>query len=131
MSISQNVMLAFAGTDGIVQSLNGGFSDNTTPIYYEVETQELEFGNRGHLKKIANRIVILGNFGIDSQLLATQDGEVKSIPVESAKRVNIGNDVNLEGRYFTFLWKGMTTTNQPILEGFVIDDVTDMGITKG
>ncbi len=126
----QNVFLSFADPDGNVQLVNGDTSDNGTPIYYELETQELNFGNRGHIKKIADKIAVLTDFGIDGVIEASTGDSYKPIPMSLSNRVNFGKNINLEGNYFTFKWSGYTSLVSPIFEGFVLEGITDMGMTK-
>ena len=128
----QNVFLVFADTDGDVQTYNTGTSDNGLPIYFELETQELEFGNRAHLKKISDQIVAFTNGGVDTELYAATDGEdFKPIQMSLSERVNIGENINLEGHYVVFRWLGQTTDSLPVFEGLYIENITDMGLTNG
>lgn len=124
----------FVGIDnsGDVQMINIGKSDDTTPIYYELETQELDFGNRASLKKIADKICILGRQTDASSLQAQEnDGDYKNIPLSMEKQVNIGKDINLEGNFFTFRLFGESSTQSPIFEGFAVENINDLGITNG
>ncbi len=128
--MEQNVFLAFADPNGNVQSLNAGTSDNAVPIYFEVESQEIEFVDRTHLKKISDDIAVFTAFGIDSTLQASVDGMYKQIPMKLTDRVNIGKNINLEGYYFTFLWSGESATVTPIFGGIVLENITDLGMTE-
>ncbi|MES2006905.1 MAG: PKD domain-containing protein [Patescibacteria group bacterium] len=128
----QNVFMIGADLDGDVQTLNVGRSDDGVPIYFELETQELEFGNRLHLKKIADKIVVFTNFGVSSQLQASTDtSDYKPIVMDLSERVNIGTSINLEGHFVTFKWFGSSSETTPVFEGLYLEDVTDLGMTYG
>ncbi len=128
----QNVYMAGADTNGTVQMLNAGKSDDGTPIYYELETQELEFGNRNHLKKIADKIVVFTHLGGSSQLQArTNVQEYSPVSMDLNERVNIGKKINLEGNYVTFKWFGQSSTESPVFEGLYLEDITELGLTYG
>lgn len=129
-SFLQNAFMSFADSSGDVQLFNIGNTDNDEPIYFELETQEIDFGNRMHLKKASDQIVVFTQFGSDSTIEAYLNGELTGIPVTLERRVNIGNDINFEGNYFSFVWKGSTTTSQPVLEGIYLANVVDLGMTK-
>jgi len=127
----QNVQMVGSNSSGDVQGMNVGKSDDSTPIYYELQTQEIEFDNRAHLKKISDEIVMLTDSGIDSFLEARQDdGDFKPIPLDLSDSVNIGEDIKLEGNYFTFKWSGEASETSPIFNGIYLEKVTDLGITK-
>jgi hypothetical protein len=120
-----------ADTAGNVQTLNSGQTDNTAPIFYELETQELEFGNRVSLKKMSDKISVLTNNGIDSQLQIKSDivKDYQTIKMDLSNRVNTGKDLpDVEGHYFTFRWFGNSSKKNPTLEGIFIPTITDQGI---
>src|ERR1035437_6701492 len=119
-----------ADTTGQVQTINYGTTDNTTAISYELETQDAEFGSRAHLNKISNDMVVFCKNGEDSSFQAKCDGELKQIKIDLSKRVNIGNDINLEGHWFNFRWFGQTTGTSPVFEGIYIENISDIGITN-
>ncbi len=127
----QNVFIVGSDTRGTVQMLNVGKADDGQTIYYELETQELEFGNRGSLKKIANQIGVLSRDGLDSNFEVKSDSQGYSpIPLDMTTRVSIGNDINTEGHFFTFKWFGQVDQSSPVLEGFYLENVTDLGVTQ-
>ncbi len=128
----QNVFMVGADDDGKVQTLNIGKSDDGTPIYYELERQDIELGNRAHLKKVANQIAIFTRFGAQSNVQAKTDlFPYKDIPLVLSDRVNIGDKIDLEGHWLTFKWFGSSTTVSPVFEGIYLEDVNDFGITHG
>ena len=125
-------IVQMVGADvGDVQGINVGKDDDGTPLYFELNTQEIEFENRAHLKKISNDIVVLTENGIDSSLESQQDdGDFKPVPISLKDSVNIGDDIDLEGNFFTFKWSGTAKETSPILKGIYLENVTDLGITK-
>ncbi len=118
-------------TSGDVQTMNSGTTDNTTPIYFELETQELEFTGRQNLKKISDRLVVFSNNGLDSQLQVREDGDdYIPINIDLSKRVNIGEEINASGNFFTFKWFGSSSGTPPIFEGIYLDNVVDQGVVN-
>ena len=127
----QNVFMTAAAADGTVQTINIGVSDDGDPIFYEVLTQELEFGNRAHLKKIANEIAVFTQFGAESSLQASTDGgKLEDVDMDFNDRVSIGQSINLEGHFFIFRWFGSSSTVSPVFEGLYLESITDMGMTQ-
>jgi len=128
----QTTQLVGANTGGNVQTINSGKSDDSIPIYYELETQGIEFGNVFHRKKISDRIVVFTKNGLDSSLQGKSiDGNYEDIEVELDRRVNIGEKIDLEGNTIMFKWFGEANESTPVFEGIYLERVTDMGITKG
>lgn len=130
LNSTQYVLLG-SNTAGSLHQMNvdGQATDNGTPIYFELETQEIEFGQRSHLKKIADKIVIYTENGQDSSFQAREDdGDFKDIKLNLIDRVNIGQNIDLEGHYFTFRWFGQCDKSQQTFEGFYIEKITDQGI---
>lgn len=127
-----NTFLVGIDSAGDVQTINAGTSDDGIPIFFELETQQLDFGNRSHLKKLSDRIVVFAKDGLNSTIEAKPDnGDYKQInDLQLDERVNIGENVDLEGNYFTFKWSGEANEATPILEGFYIDSVSDQGMVE-
>lgn len=119
-----------ADSIGEVQFLNLGITDNGSAIDYELITQDIEFGNRAHLKKISDEIAVFTNNGQDSFLSCAEDGEYKDVPIKLNDRVNYGF-LNVEGHFFNFRWSGQSTGTSPILEGLYIEKIDDKGLTNG
>ncbi len=127
----QNVFMIGSDTDGKVQMFNVGKGDDGTPIFYELETQELEFGSRAHLKGISDEIAVFTNFGGGSSLEAWTDTQDPTpVDMQFNERVNIGKNINLEGHYVTFRWFGESSTVSPIFEGLYIENIADKGMTE-
>lgn len=128
----QVVFFVASNSSGDIQAINVGKSDDEDPIYYELETQELEFGDRSHLKKISDKLTVITQDGLDSQFEARQDdGDFKSIPMSFEDPASIGKDINLEGHFFTFRWFGQVDQSTPVLEEIYIEDMEDLGVTNG
>ncbi len=123
----------------IVQEYNGDLatvnspiiSDDGNAIPYDLETQELEFANRSHTKIISDQIVIFtrnGNEGAFS--VKENDGNFRSANVTLESRVNVADDVNFIGEFFTFKWRGEALGSRPMLEGYSLPKITDEGVSK-
>lgn len=126
-----NNFMVFADTDGDVQIPNVGFNDNGVPIFFELETQEIDFGIRSHVKKASDKIVVFADDAEGTEFSAIIDGEEQEIDIGLGLRVNIGENINLEGKLYTFRWSGSSDTVSPIFEGFKLPDITDAGMNHG
>ena len=122
-----------ADASSLVQIFNKGTTDNTKPINYELIFQEQECQDRSHLNKISDKIVVFGD-GLNDASLQVQCGDAGSnfqdIEGDLSKRVNILQDINLEGYFFSFRIFGESSGTAPIFEGIQIENITDLGITK-
>lgn len=130
---TNGAMLRCADTDGDVQTIELGTTDNASAISYNLETQEIEAGNRAHEKQITNQLVAFMKFGQDGQLMIrAEDEDYKPIDLSLDGRVNIGDLPSVSGKFFTILWLGQVVSSQkaPILEGFYIEEIKDLGIVQ-
>jgi hypothetical protein len=109
-----NIFLTGADTSGDVQCFNVGTNDDSTPIYYELETQEIELGDRFHNKTIHDKIEVLSE---DGHVHIKQDEEDYK-PLEASK---------FDFHYLSFKWFGNTINLSPVLDGFYIKEVIDNG----
>lgn len=117
-----------ADTSGNIQTMNSGTTDNSTAINYNLETQDLEFGNRAHTKKISDKIAVFTQNGQDGNIaIKSNGGDFVPIIINLSNRIAKGRDLNFEGEYFSIRWFGQCTGNPPILEGFYLESVTDQG----
>lgn len=124
-------VLMVGAESGDVQTINAGKDDDGTPLYYELQTQEIEFGNRFHQKQISDKIVVLTEDGIDSALeVQANDGDFEPVQVNLSDTVNISDSINTEGNYFTFKWSGTASETSPVFNGLYIEKVTDNGLTE-
>lgn len=118
-----------ADTGGTVQTMDKGTTDNTVAINYEIETQELELGNRAHLKELADRLVVFMRYGQDSVILIREEqSDFKPVNMALDKRINYSSVLSARGRWFTFKVMGQVINQAPILEGFQCEKVMDKGI---
>jgi len=123
----------FNGDIGQINYLttNGDSTDYDLPIPYELETQELEMGNRSHLKVISDQVVIYTLFGGNGAFqIRADDNDFKPFDVTLNNRVNIAINVNIEARFFTFRWQGEANGIRPQLQGFLLPTLTDQGIVN-
>jgi hypothetical protein len=122
-----------ADASSLVQIFNKGTTDNTKPINYELIFQEQECQDRSHLNKISDKIVVFGDGLNDASLQVKSDDagkDFQDIEGDLSKRVNILQDINLEGYFFSFRIFGESSGTAPIFEGIQIENITDLGITK-
>lgn len=120
-----------ADTSGSVQYINVGTTDNTTPIYFSLETQEIECGNRAHKKTISDDIGIFTDNGIDT-IFQVKNGEdhFSDVNIRLSERVNVGQMTRTEGHFQTFRWYGESSSTAPVFEGFYIEAVSDDGLVQ-
>jgi hypothetical protein len=129
----QNIFLVGADTSGDIQQMNGSKSDDGTAIYYELETQELEFGNRIINKRLEDKLVVFSENADDSNLQIIPD-EKDAISIDSidlGKRVANTTLPPIEAHFVTLRWSGNATKKSPILEGFYFNKVEDKGVQNG
>lgn len=113
---------------GLGNQDNGDYSE---AINYELETQELDMGNRSHTKIISDKIVVFTKAGTEGSFqIRGNDNDFDPVDMSLNDRVNVGDKVNVAGQYFTFKWLGEIRGARPILQGILLPVVTDEGITK-
>jgi hypothetical protein len=119
-----------ATTAGDVQTLNSGTTDNSSPIYYELETQEIDFGNRATFKAISDDIVVFTKNGQNGYFEVLPNGmtTTKTLKGDMTKRVAKMENAQANANYFTFRWHGESVGTPPVFEGFYIQDVISEGI---
>lgn len=119
----------FGGTNqGDVVQLDYGTTDDGVPIFFSVDTQELDCNNRAHVKSISDEIVVFTKNGQGSQVYSSSDGK-DFVPVEGTLegRVNVLDAVDIEFRFLTLRWTGTSSGQPPVLEGFQVENVVDEG----
>lgn len=120
-----------ADTLGFVQRVNLGTTDNTTPIYFELETQDQEFGNRSHTKSFNNLISIYTTNGGPSNLqIQVDNGDWNTVALNITSPVMNTDQIRFSGHFFTFKWFGHSSGTAPVLDGIYLEDVIDEGIIK-
>lgn len=126
-------IIFMVGSDpaGDVQLINVGKSDDSTTIFYELETQDLEFNNRAINKAITDKLGIATQNAHDSEMqIIADDKDPKNIPIDMGKRVNITSNLNIKGHYARLRWSGEAKEKAPILEGFYLNKIKDDGINN-
>ncbi len=121
--------LVEADTVGNVQTMNSGLTDNTQPLFYELITQDLDFGNRSHIKKITDHIAVFTLNGQNSSLqVSSEYGDFVQIPTQLNDGCTVLKRQNIQGRWLNFRWYGNTSGNSPTLLGLYFEEITDIGI---
>lgn len=128
-------LLRGASDAGIVQTIDLGTtdaqgSDVPTAIPFFLETQDVDCGDRSHLKGISDKIAVFTDNGLSSTFAARSDGNDTPFPIlmTLSKRVNVGTNINLQGNFFNFIWSGTSSGNPPIFEGIYCENITDQGM---
>lgn len=134
----ENGQLMRGATDaGNVQTVNLGTTDggnavldiagNAIPFY--LETQDLDWGDRSHLKGVSDKMAIFTDNGLASTLQARLDGStLQNIITTLNQRVSVTTGINLQFNWLNFLWSGTSSGNPPILEGFYVETINDQGM---
>ncbi len=124
-----NAFLTAIDTDGNVQVINVGTNDNSSPIYYELETQELEFGERSHIKQVQDKIVVLTQNAVSSKVFIKQnekDYDTLGITLDST--VSVSSAPSYKFNYLTFKWFGNSINLSPVFDGLYFEKVFDFGM---
>lgn len=118
-----------AETAGDVQTINSGVTDNGTAIFYDLQTQPLEFGERQDTKLVTDKIVVFTRNGANGRIeIQADDGDFKTIPINLVESVAVGRDLNFEFNYAILRWTGESIGTPPVLDGFHIPSVQNQGI---
>jgi len=123
----QNIFMTGAAL-GNVQLMNAGKSDDSEPIYYELETQDLEFTARGIIKAISDKLGVVAQYASGSNIEIIPGNE-DPIPINigMGKRVNVATLPNIKSYYITLRWSGEATEKSPVLEGFYLNNIESDG----
>jgi len=125
---SNGRLLRAGGNDGHVYTMNLGNDDNGNAIPYSLETQEIEFGERGDTINIPEHIAVFTNNGENSSMqVKTESYDYQDIDGSFEEDVTIIDTANLQGRYFKFKWAGIAQNIQPEFQGMEFPDVTSLG----
>ena len=116
---SGNVTLVGGDTDGDVQTLNSGTTDNTSPIQYEYSFHELEYDSRGTLKTVSDVALYLQN-GAGAFLTVSEDGKPHRNIAQAKDNITIKKGLDIRGNYFTFKVSGQNRTTPVILDGMEV-----------
>lgn len=115
-------------TSGNIQTLNKGQTDNGKPIFFYLETQDLEFGALENVKTISDRFVAFTDNGQNSRIkMSSDDKDLKDVPINLTDPVAVGRSVNNKGNYFKVRWEGESSGEAPEFGGFTIPLANDEG----
>lgn len=121
--------LISSDTTGSVRTQNTGTSDDSSPIFFFLETQEEEFGNRAHSNGFNELLTVFVKDGSGTSIQVKSDEQDYGDVVDSLpNRVNVIDGVTFEGHYFTFKWFGNSSTSSPVFEGLQIEKAIDEGL---
>lgn len=127
--VPQIIFFVGSDPDGDVQLINVGKDDDGSVIYYELETQELEFGNRAFNKTLTDKIATATQNADDSELqIIPEEKDEVNVSIEMGKRTNSATLPKVKGHYVTLRWSGESATKSPVLEGFYLNNIKDDGI---
>lgn len=129
---SNGRMMRGAEGTGFVQTINLGTTDNTTPIFYSLETQEQEFGARSHTKVLNDHLAVFTRNAQGSKLEIKEDNkDYKDISGQLLNPVEILENFNIKGKYLKFKWGGVYDSGkQPTFEGVEFIEVKDQGVIR-
>ena len=120
-----------AEESGKLQTLNSGFTDNGTSIFFELISQDLEFGSRSHTKKISDKFVVFSRYGGSAGIqIQADDNQPKDIVIDLNDTNAVGKNINFEGNKFLVRWYGNSIGQSPVFEGFEFPSISDEGISK-
>ena len=131
---SDGQLMRGADTAGYVRSFNKGLTDDGTPIFHSLETQEMEFANvsgggRETTKEISDKIAVFTRNGGNSRLEVKEDDhDYREITKDLTRPFTILEDLGIKGRYIKFKWSGTSTGSAPVFEGIAFPKVNDSGV---
>ena len=122
--------LRFVDSLGFGQTLNLGTTDNATPIFYQLDTQDIEFGQRGASNVINDKFSVFTRNAQGSTLkVKEENGDYRDLQKQLLNPVETIENCNIKARYFRLRWSGTYSSGKsPTLEGFEFPDVTDEGV---
>ena len=117
-------------SSGLSQVFNSGHTDNGSEIFYNLETQDVDFGNRAHSNSFNDKIAVFCTDGAGSQLqFRADDGDYQDMTDTLQLPVNVVDGLNGDGHFFAFKWFGSTKTSCPVFDGIYMANITDDGLT--
>jgi hypothetical protein len=126
---SDGRLLRSADNSGYVQTINKGQTDNGTPIFYTLETQEQEFASRASEKEIQNKIAVFTRNGQSSKLeVMEDDADFRPLAGELPRTVSVLENLDIKGKYIKFKWSGVTSGSSPVFEGIALPEISDHGV---
>ena len=122
---SSTVSVVYGDTTARVYTLDLGLTDNETPISFELETHDLEFGSGGIKKEITNHLMIYAENAPEAivQIKVERDDWLTLGTVQEViEELQINH--TLAGHYFRVRVLGTSTTTAMKLQGFEFPQVT-------
>lgn len=115
-------------TDGNVQTIDSGNTDNSTPIEAMCDWGSTIFTTRGRTKVVNEVVTLAKNYQGLSFLLKVDDGEYEKIgSIDRAEKVH---SLKMRGNKFYFRISSVNSGTPFQFDGFECWDVTDEGITR-
>src|SRR3990167_7211287 len=95
-----------------------------TPISFEVESHDLEFGSRARLKEIAGHVYVFGKDLVDTKILVQRNtGDFKEIGTAQKDVNDIKVQEILRAHYLRFRVSGASSTVRGVFRGIELPKV--------
>lgn len=108
-----------------VLTLDSGLTDNGTAIPFELETQDLEFGSRGIIKEIHDRIMVYSENAPEMIIQIQIDGgDWKTIGTAKTIITDLTLSETIRGHFFRLRTIGGSSTVAMMFQGFEFPKVT-------
>lgn len=127
---SGNITLVGGDTDGMVQTLFSGNTDNATPITYEHQSKQLEFDSRATTKQCSEIAAFVTN-GAGTTVSVSSDSGPFVPQFEVTGPVTFAKGLNLRGHYFSAKVSGSNSSTPAVLEGYEFVRVYSLGHLTG
>lgn len=116
-----------ADTDGMVQTLFSGNTDNGTPITYEYVTKELEGDARSTTKSLTEAALFVKNGNGTYLSVAEGNGVFKPAGVATAQ-ISTLKGLDFRGNYFRLKATGINAATPVVIQGMGINHWVSLGI---
>lgn len=124
---NSNLTVVGGDTDGMVQTINSGNTDNGTDIYSECEMSPLVVTTRGHTKVLPTIITFAQDYQGLNFLMKVDDGDFKLIGSIDKREKNFSPVAKLRGQKFYPKITAVNSGTPFVFEGYSILDIQDEG----
>lgn len=118
-------------TDGMVQTINSGTTDNGTAISSECETGMLVFTTRGRVKTVKEIVALAKHYQGLTVLIKVDDGAFKKIMSISGPETKTTDMPIMRGKRFFLKITASNSGTAFEFEGFEIPNIIDEGYSYG
>ena len=126
-----SVTVAYGDTTARVYTIDSGTTDNSTAIEFELLSHEKDFGDRGLLKDLHDKLMVYSRDSSDIEVAIRVDGqEFKTVGhfLKQVDEIPLGQYV-LSGNFFEIRFIGSTSGASPVIMGYEFPSISSSGFT--